>query len=131
MPILHATDIDKAVQGYMNIKRLKLIGYGDSQVTSLTTVASLKTSVETFRDSVALHQSQRAICDAAVDSIMWAASVDYLDTTIVTALTTVATDSTSATTDLSYNFYSMTGFPTASVPRAANDLTTFFPAVAA
>lgn len=127
MAIFHISQASELAMHYMNIKRLKLIGYADSRVTSLTTVASLLADIVTFRDGVLANPGLRAICDAAYDSIVWAANHDLLDTTLVTALTTVATDGTAATTDLSYNFFAADNFPS-DVPRAANDLSTLFPA---
>lgn len=125
--MIHASEIDRAVQGYMNMKRLKAAGYGDSRVGSLTTVASLIADILTFRNSAAVNPSAHPIFDAAIDSIKWAESVDLLDTTKVTSFTTVATDATSATTDLSYCFYVVPGV-SALIPRTANDLTVSNPA---
>lgn len=125
--MLHESQSNDLVMGYMAIKRLKLAGYGDSRVTPLTTVASLITDIETFRDSVGINYGLAQICDAARDWVQWAANNDLLNTTIVTALTTVATDSVAATTDLSYNFYGDGAFPSAIVPRTANDVSIFVP----
>ena len=130
MALIHASDIDKLVAGYQAIKRLKAAGYGDSRVTSLTTVASLIADILTFRNSAAVNAARQPIFDTAIDYIKWAESVDLLNTTLVTALTTVATDGTAATTDLSYNFWGATGFPTTAVPRTTNDLTISMPVYA-
>lgn len=126
--MLNAADIDKLVFAYFNLKRLKLAGYGDTRVTGLTTVNGLVTDIQTFRDSAGAKDADRPLFDAAIDSVRWLASVDLLDDTIVSNLTTVATDSVTATTDLSYNAYGATGFPSSAVPRAAKDLTVFMPA---
>lgn len=120
--MIHASELDRAIQGYMNIKRLKAAGYGDTRVTSLTTVASLIADILTFRNSTAVNAAKQPIFDAAIDSLKWLESVDLLDTTLVTALTTVATDSVTATTDLSYLFYGIAGV-SSQIPRTANDLT--------
>lgn len=126
--MLHASQIDQAVLGYQNIKRLKAVGYADSRVTGLTTVAGLLADIETFKALPGTHSDATPICDAAINSIRWAVSNDLIDDTIVGNLTTVATDATAAVTDLSYNFYGVTGFPTTTVPRTTNDLTMFVPA---
>lgn len=97
----------------MNIMRLSDVGYGDSRVTSLTTVASLIADLVTFRDTPTLSKKSAApTIDAAIESIQWAANLDIINTTIVTALTTVADLTVSATTDLSYNFRGHADVPT-------------------
>lgn len=126
--MLHASQIDQAVLGYYNIKRLKAVGYADTRVTSLTTVDSLIADLEAFKALPGTHSDATPIIDAAINSIRWAAANDLLDTTIVTALTSVATDSVTTTADLSYVFYGVTGFPTGTTPRSANDLTMMQPA---
>ena len=123
--MIHASEIQRAVDGYMNIKRIKAAGYGDTRVTGLTTVASLLADIATYRDSAAVHQSRRPIFDAAIESIQWLANYDEIDTTKVTALTSVATDSVTTDADLSYIFYSLSGFPTTTVPRTTDDMTIF------
>ena len=130
MSIINSSTADNLAYGYANIRRLKLIGYADSRVTPLTTTDSLITDIETFRDSVGVNIANRPICDAAVDSIRWAVSQDtpLLNTTIVTALTTVDTTTVSATTDLGYNFRGHVDFPTAEGFAAGqSDVTVFQP----
>lgn len=109
-----------------NLNRLKLIGYGNSRVTPLTTVDSLIADIQTFRDSIA-SPNDAPICDAAIDAVKWGKLYGLLDTTIVTALTTVYDLTVSATTDLGYNFRGHSQYP-ATFPNTGADCTTFQPA---
>lgn len=130
MSIINSSTADALAWGYMNIRRLKLIGYADSRVTPLTTTDSLIADIEAFRDSVLTNIANRPICDAAVDSIRWAVAQDtpLLNTTIVTALTSVDTVTVGTTLDLGFNFRGHADFPTAEGFAAGqSDLTVFQP----
>ena len=127
--IIAQSSVNNLVYGYNNVRRAQKNGYADSRVGSLTTVASLITDIETFRDSVAVNPALKPIFDALTDSIRWAAAQDtaLLDTTIVTALTTVDDTTVSATTDLGYVFRGHTNFPTDAGVSGQSDLTVFQP----
>ncbi len=128
MAIIHESEVINLGPAYSNIKRLAKLGYADSRVTGLTTVASLITDIETFRDSSLLaNESQRCICDAAVDSIRWLGLMGILTTVLVTALTTVDDITVSATTDLGYIVRGHAQFP-ASFGTTSDDLSFFQPA---
>lgn len=128
MAIIHESEVINLGPAYSNIKRLKKLGYADTRVTPLTTVASLITDIEAFRDSSLLHnESERCICDAAVDSIRWLGLMGILTTVIVTALTTVDDVTASATTDLGYNVRGHAQFPS-SFGTTSDDLSFFQPA---
>ena len=86
----------------MNITRLANLGYGDSRVGSLTTPQTLIDDIATF--GATLNPSKAPIWRAAQDSIRWAVSADKINTTLVTALTTVNDSTVSATTDLWFIF---------------------------
>ena len=112
---MHQSSIDRLAWGAICIKRLADIGYGNSRVTSLTTVAGLLADIVTFRDTPTLSKmADRATCDAAIDAINWAASLatPIIDGTIVTSLTTVNDETVSATTDLGYVFRGNANVPT-------------------
>jgi hypothetical protein len=109
-----------------NLYRLFKLGYGNSRVTPLTTPASLIADIQTFRDTVA-NPSDAPTCDAAIDAVRWATLYGILDTTIITALTTVFDLTVSATTDLSWNFRGHAQYPSG-YPNTGADRTTFQPA---
>jgi|SRR6476469_2130207 len=130
MAVLNMNEKMNLAYASMNIKRAQKNGYVDSRVGSLTTVASLITDIETFRDSVGVNIGLRPIFDAFVDSVRWLASVDILDTTLVTALTTVADTTVAATTDLLYICTGHADYPDGGegFDNTVTDVTVFQPA---
>lgn len=92
-----------------NVRRLSEIGYGNSRVTSLTTLASFITDLQTFRDLV--NPGYRPIVDAMIDTVQWLSTYGIINTTIITALTTFYDVTVSATTDFSYNIRGHAQYP--------------------
>jgi hypothetical protein len=117
---IHESEVLQLPQHLGNLKRLSLLGYGNSRVTSLTTVASLVTDLETFAGLISANL--RPLIDAAIQTVKWMELKGLLNTTIVTALTTVYDTSVSATTDLSYNIRGISNYP-ATFPNTGADIT--------
>jgi hypothetical protein len=124
--VLHASEVDNLTLCLAAINRLSKDGYGDSRVGSLTTVASLITDIQTFRDLTSTPAEARPRCDAAVDMIRWLGLKTILDTTVVTALLTVI-GGAADTTDLRNVVFLHSQMP-AGVPISYNDLSNFQPA---
>lgn len=82
------------------LARAGIIANGD--LTSLTTIASFITMLQTKRALTTVNESQKIWLDMLMREVTWLAGLGILTTTIITALATVR--GTSATTDLRYNF---------------------------
>jgi hypothetical protein len=127
---LHITEAEQLPLHAGNLWRLKKAGYADSRVTGLTTVATLITDLETFAGLI--NAGLRPLVDAAIQTIKWMESRDtpLIDTTLVTALTTVYDVTVSATTDLSYLLRGHSQYP-ASASIYGTDITYILPTYAA
>jgi hypothetical protein len=124
--VLHASEVDNLTLALAAINRLSKLGYGDTRVTPLTTVASLIADIQTFRDLATVNPAARPIIDACADMIRWLGLKTILDTTVVTALLTVI-GGAADTTDLRNCVFLHSQMP-AGVPVTFDDLSNFQPA---
>lgn len=124
--VLHNSEVDKLTLCLAAINRLSKLGYGDSRVTPLTTVASLIADIQAFRDLTSTPAAARPICDSAVDQIAWLGLKTILDTTVVTGLLTVI-GGASAVTDLRFCVFGHAQMP-GGVDITYDSLSSFQPA---
>lgn len=123
---INGSEVNNLAFGAAAIRRLSLVGYGNSRVTPLTTVASLLADLDTF--AALIPADSRQIVETAANWVQWAATEGILTTGIVTALTTVADETVSATTDLLFCFRGHADFPTAfDLPTKFKDITVSLP----
>ncbi len=127
---LHSTEAEQLPYHLGNLYRLKKLGYADSRVTGLTTVASLIADLQTFAGLV--NANARPLVDAAINTIDWMTSRDtpLINTTIVGLLETVFDLTVSATTDLSFLLRGHAQYPSG-YPNTGTDVTYITPTYAA